>query len=127
MKRDWDVIRKVLEEVEGHDIGDPQTLEYELAPDNFSLEAQHAHLLWKSGFLSGYDGSGISGDLLLNPSLTWEGHELLDTLRSKPVWEKVKAKAAEQGIALSFEAVKTLGKWALSSVVGSTTGGGMST
>jgi hypothetical protein len=110
MKRDCDVIRKVLEEVEEHDIEDPQTLEYELAPESFTLKAQHAHLLWKSGFLTGYDGGGINGDLLVNTSLTWEGHELLDTLRSKPVWEKVKAKAAEQGVALSFEAVKALGK-----------------
>lgn len=41
------------------------------------------------------------------------GHELLDTMRSKPVWERTKKVAAEKGIELSFEAVRLLAVRAL--------------
>ncbi|MBG9389338.1 DUF2513 domain-containing protein [Caenimonas aquaedulcis] len=117
MKRDWDVIRDVLAEVEEHDIGDPESLEYEVSPDEFSIKAQHAILLWKSGFLTGFDATDLSREALLNPALTWEGHELLDTLRSKPIWDEVKKTAKTKGIELSFEAVKALGKAALAHVL----------
>ena len=58
---------------------------------------------------------GVRG--LVGPNLTWQGHDLLDTLRSKPVWEKIKTTAREKGIELTFEAVKALGKLALQSVL----------
>ena len=123
MKRDWEVIREVLAEVEAHDIADPQGLEYEVCPDEFSIKGQHALLLWRSGFLTGIDASNMSREALINPGLTWEGHELLDTLRSKPIWDEVKKTAKTKGIELSFEAVKALGKAALAHVL---TSGGIS-
>jgi hypothetical protein len=26
------------------------------------------------------------------PNLSWQGHDLLDTLRSKPVWDRIKTR-----------------------------------
>jgi uncharacterized protein DUF2513 len=119
MKRDWDVIRDVLLEVEAHDIEDPNHLMYELSEDaGFTTTAQHALLLWRSGFLNGVDASSLSGEAVLSPSLTWQGHDLLDTLRSKPIWEKIKSIAAEKGVELTFDAVKAIAKVALASIVG---------
>jgi Hypothetical protein (DUF2513). len=45
--------------------------------------------------------------------LTWQGHELLDTIRSKAVWERIKTTAKEKSIELTFDSVKALGKLAL--------------
>ena len=60
----------------------------------------------------------MDGPALISPDLTWAGHDLLDTLRSKPVWERIKMTAKDKGIELTFEAVKMLGSVALKSVVG---------
>lgn len=81
-------------------------------------EAEHAFLLWESGYLSGADAGGTDGPALLLPELTWAGHDLLDTLRSKPVWEKIKARAKETGVGLTFDVVKKLGAWAVGQVLG---------
>src|SRR4051812_8458418 len=103
MKRDWDVIREVLLEVEAHDAEDPNELTYAVGPEEgFSLKAQHALLLWKEGFIEGVNGSTLSGHRVFVQSLSWGGHDLLDTLRSKSVWERVKKTSAEKGIELSF-------------------------
>lgn len=73
----------------------------------------------KSGF--------IDGDVLSNldtnedvhvKCLTWHGHELLDTIRSKPVWEKIKSTALEKGLELTFDVVKVLGAKAISLIIG---------
>ena len=54
---------------------------------------------------------------LLSPELTWQGHDLLDTLRSKALWERIKTTAKEKGIELTFDTVKALGKLALDYVL----------
>jgi len=50
--------------------------------------------------------------------LTWHGHELLDTIRHNGVWNKVKAKAGEKGLDLTFEVVKSLRAWAPKTTLG---------
>jgi len=65
------------------------------------------------------DAATSAGPAILSPELTWEGHDLLDTLRSKPVWERVKKTAQEKGIELTFDAVKALGKAALAAIISS--------
>jgi hypothetical protein len=41
-------------------------------------------------------------------AMTWQGHELLDKIRSDRVWNRVKALAREQGVSLSFHLVGEL-------------------
>ena len=117
MKRDWDLIRDILTEVEQLDNDKRFQFSYEVK-QNSTLEAKrrrdHAALLWKAGFIEGEDtGTMLFGPSLQAPELTWNGHDLLDTIRSKPIWEKIKAKATETGIELTFDTVKKLGAWAL--------------
>ena len=117
MKRDWDVIREVLIEVEGMSFEQAVDFVYETplkATNAAQAKAQQALLLQQSGFLSGTTSNLLDGTRrLLQPQLTWEGHELLGTLRSKPVWERIKATAQEKGIELTFDTVITLGKAAV--------------
>lgn len=122
MRRDWDVIRQVLLEVEEVSDEARNNLQYEAeATDSAQrLKAQHAILLHRAGFLTGYLAEYMDMQpTLASPDLTWKGHELLDTIRSKPVWEKVKSTAKDKGIELSFDAVIALGKAALAAVIGS--------
>ena len=50
--------------------------------------------------------------------LTWDGHELLDSIRQTGMWDKIKAKAREKGLDLTFDAVKALGAWTVKSTLG---------
>jgi hypothetical protein len=43
---------------------------------------------------------------LVNPQLTWSGHEFLDTIRSKTVWDRIKGLLNDKGVDLSVEAIK---------------------
>jgi hypothetical protein len=67
---------------------------------------------YKASIPESNDGPG-----LMSPELTWEGHELLAMLRSKPVWEKIKSTAQEKGIELSFDTVVALDKAAVAWVI----------
>jgi len=120
MKRDWDVIRKVLIEVEelGTAERDRKTYDTCSGDREEKSKAEHALLLWEARFLSGIDVSTISDGALMSPELTWAGHDLLQTMRSATVWEKIKATAKIKGIELTFDAVKVLSKVALESVIG---------
>ena len=113
MKRDWDVIREVLIEVEALDAKARNTATYEEG----DVRGQQGLLLWKAGYLEAIDAGTMSGEAIISPDLTWAGHDLLDTLRSKPVWEKIKSMAKDKGIELTFEAVKALGKLALEAIL----------
>lgn len=119
MKRDWDVIRDVLMAVEALDAKKFEEIHFNVADDDENKTAEHGVLLWKSGFIEGIDASGMSGDYVLAHGLTWAGHDLLQTVQSKPVWERVKATAKAKGIELTFEAVKKLGSMALDAALAS--------
>jgi hypothetical protein len=112
MKRDWDVIRAVLVEIE-EDNGGHSTYGDRKEP----IKTGHAFLLRDAGFISAVDATTVSGRALIHPTLTWAGYELLDTIRSNTVWERIKHTAKEKGVELSFEAVKVLGKAALQLVI----------
>ena len=119
MKRDWDVIREVLVEVEALTEKERNTLQYILGyHEPNDPKSEQAMLLWRAGYVEAIEAGGLDGPAIISPDLTWAGHDLLDTLRSKPVWERIKATAKDKGIELTFEAVKMLGSLALKSIVG---------
>lgn len=121
MKRDWDVIREVLIEVEALSEEDRQQFGFGFGDgyaDMNKAKCEQALLLWKAGFIEAIDAGTLAGQAILAPDLTWQGHDLLDMLRSKPVWERIKKTAQEKGIELTFEAVKALGKVALTAIIG---------
>jgi len=82
----------------------------------------HLELLVNSGYIEGLKVTrGLNGHFIISrskPRLTMAGHDLLDTMRSKPVWDKVKETAQSKGIELTFDAVKMLGTWALKQIMG---------
>ncbi|MBH3348700.1 DUF2513 domain-containing protein [Pseudomonas putida] len=117
MKRDWDVIREVLIEVEELNSAKFESAQYDVTDDEDGVKGEHAVLLWRAGFIQGVDASSMDGDSIIAQGLTWSGHDLLDTIRSKAVWERIKTTAKDKGIELSFDSVKALGKYALDWVI----------
>ncbi len=120
MKRDWDVIRDILIEVEGLSPDERNRFSYGLGKayaTHTPTISEHALLLYKAGYLSGIPINTLGCSAIHSPELTWEGHDLLDTIRSRPVWERIKTISVEKGIELSLDAVKELGKSALAWVI----------
>ena len=134
MKRDWDLIRKQLTDVEEEndlfsDVPpepkweDQNEKTYMKQMDEYqAIEERifgHFELLIKAGYVDGLTISrGAGGHILYSmskPRLTMAGHDLLDTMRSTTIWEKIKVTAKTKGIELTFDAIKALGALALKS------------
>lgn len=118
MKRDWDVIREVLFEIEGLSRQDQYTFAYTADPNGspeMLKKAEHVFLLHDAQYLNGFAAKYVDNTpwQFKQPSLTWAGHDLLETIRSDVVWNKIKSTARTKGIELTFDAVKALGKLAL--------------
>lgn len=137
MKRDWDLIRQQLTDIE--EDKDPTSqlpeppkntdhteAEFAILKNKYDQEANrvfgHLGLLIEDGYIDGIEIDeyldGTKYCLLYSPRLTMKGHDLLDTIRSKGVWERVKTKAKSEGIELTFDAIKQLSSWALKNILG---------
>ncbi|MDC5139390.1 DUF2513 domain-containing protein, partial [Acinetobacter baumannii] len=104
MKRNWDTIRAVLIAIE-----DDNYDEYLEESENQDVILKNTALLIQAGFIDGkvLDSLDMSADVVVN-DLTWQGHELLDTVRSKPVWDKIKSTALDKGLELTFDTVRAI-------------------
>lgn len=114
MKRDFDLIRLLLRQVEG---------EGQIDLSSFTSEQINYHkaLLIEAGLVKGkahYSSRGGPGseeipDVVHMQRLTWEGHEFIDKAKNDTAWEKAKKYVQDQGLSLSIESLKI----ALSAVI----------
>lgn len=93
MKRDLDLVRAILITAENSDepIGDDVLLSIE--PDAKKM-AYHLELMQAHGLINvtvKYDGLNKTPYMLKLHSVTWEGYDCLDAIRSARVWGKAKA------------------------------------
>lgn len=140
MKRDWDLLRKQLIAIEEDLDFEPGVLgsmpaspawldsqteaEYvKIRDDHKKLEARifgHLEMLINNGYV---EGVKILRDYqtfnygLTNPRLTMAGHDLLDTMRSQQLWERIKSAAKARGVELTFDTIKDLAAYALKTLL----------
>jgi hypothetical protein len=118
MKRDWDVVRRILLKLE--ELGN--TASY-LQPDGVNgydhdLVSYHMQLLDEAGLIDADCIRGIGTPLTcLAKRLTWRGHEFLDQIRQDTVWNKVKGSAREKGLDLSLDVIVSLAKTIINSLL----------
>lgn len=109
MKRDWDLIRKILTCMEEKPAG--QNLDMEELSGNKAENFAHIKMLKEAGFLNAaIAGFQEGGGVAIVQSLTFEGYDLLDTIRNETVWNGIKKTAVQKGLDLTFDVVKMLGK-----------------
>lgn len=81
----------------------------------------HLKLLIDNGLVEGiYIEIAMNRDFvysIANPRLTMAGHDLLDTLRSPKLWEKIKSLARQESIELSISAIRFLAEKAFQTYV----------
>ena len=115
MKRDMDLVRKIVFALEEHEHGH--------APRSFRIEGYdeemvgyHVHLMMQAGLVKGADTThlGSTSPSAIPIALKWEGHEFADAARSDTVWNKTKAvikdKVGSVGIGLLVEVLKQQAK-----------------
>ena len=106
MKRDMDLVRLILQAVEGNDGASAKTKERSL-PER----AYHVALLVDAGLLVGV----VTDDENGNPSgyavsrMTWAGHDFLDSMRDDAIWKKAGEFVLKDGASWTFDILK---EWA---------------
>ncbi|WP_294124221.1 DUF2513 domain-containing protein [Sphingomonas sp.] len=107
MKRDMDLCRKIMEQVEEKSNG--------LSPIDIEIEgyaraevSYQIMIMNEGGYLTAADASTRAGLHWMARRLTWQGHEFLDAVRNDTVWIKVKETVKEKGGTIPFEVLKAL-------------------
>ena len=111
MKRDMDLVRKILIELAESefysDMGLPRI------EGNSEDKIRHHVLIMRDAgllfFAEGMKKNGVFGpeeDLQLR--LTWEGHEVLEKIRDDKIWRSIVNKTKEKTGGLSFDIIKAL-------------------
>jgi len=106
MKRDMDLVRKILLRVE-EEPTQPGGLELSIDGYDQETTAEHVRMLAQAGYVEAIDVSTMDRGVDWRPKrLTWQGHDFLDAARNDTIWSKAKAKITELGIGFSMEITK---------------------
>ena len=112
MKRDWDIIREIMLKVEELPNDHEMVKLTDFPDDQHFSAAYNAQLLVESGLVKGHVIDEMGRDSkpanFFLQRLTWEGHELLDTIRSETVWSKTKESFLSRGLDMTFDLVKSV-------------------
>ena len=107
MKRDVDLVRAILLEVESKETPsgwvDLQIADY--PKDHVSY---HVKILSEAGYLEAQELTTKSGFDWKPINLTWQGHDFLDAARNKSVWQKAKKKVGDKVTSVSFDVLKSI-------------------
>jgi len=122
MKRDMDLIRKILFKIEetfpaGRLVIDGPNIEgYGMA-----TIADHCQLMYESGLINAYKpargGQGAKVHSYSIGNLTSEGYDLLDKIREDTVWNKTKTTIKGKGLPLIIDVIKDISSAIISSMV----------
>lgn len=108
MKRDLDLIRKILLAIEDH----PQGYAPDLKFDGYTDEqiGYQSYLLIDAGLAQGQDmaGFGSTGPNSKIFKLTWAGHEFADAARNDKLWTKAMGIVKEKGGSVTMDVLKDL-------------------
>ena len=107
MKRDWDLIRSLLLEIE------EKTPEKILSTSDFKGDTKtigyHLTLLIEAGLVKGLDTGILHSRFSCKIfRLSWSGHDFLDAISNDNVWTKTKESVKGIGGKITFETIKCI-------------------
>ena len=109
MKRNMDLVREILLQIEATEPGKAIRLD---TPGNGQGEiGLHVELMIEHGLIEGRaipSGDGAAHRILNYriERMTWEGHDFLDAARKETIWKKAKEKCLEATGGLAFDTLK---------------------
>lgn len=106
-----ELIRKILFTIEEKYV-DTGLIGSELTIDGYDMKtiAYHCAILHDAGLIANCNLKYASDELYFFSvgRLTWDGHELLDKIKSDTVWNKTKDTITKKGIPFVLDAVKEI-------------------
>ena len=118
MKRDMDLVRKIVFVLEEHSLGYHAE---SVTIDGYTKDqiCYHAYIMKQAGLIDGVDLALRTGQSpsVMPTKLTWEGHEFADAARNETNWKKATTKIAATvgtaSLAVLTELLKQIAKDAL--------------
>jgi Hypothetical protein (DUF2513) len=107
MRRDMDLARQILQQVEEKASGQG-LVKLDIPEHSEEDVSYHVMLLKEAGLMLASDDSSMGHFKWDAQRLTWQGHEFLDAIKNDTVWNKVKETVKEKGGAIPFEFLKAL-------------------
>src|SRR4051812_16606209 len=101
MKRDMDLVRKILLKLE-EDTDTGMVINFTIDGYEPDLVSYHVYLLSDAGLLHAKNVSDLTYFEWAPSFLTWAGHEFLDASREEGRWQKAKKMVMEKTGGLSF-------------------------
>lgn len=109
MKRDLELIKKILLKVEEHDstsvMQNLNIEDYDQEFVNYQIYLLHQAGLVNAKFVR--VGANEIADAEIH-EMTWNGHEFLDAARNENIWNKFKTKVLEKGGSIPFSVAREL-------------------
>ena len=106
MKRDMDLIRKILLRIEASNNALDMNDILDLGESEQQI-AYHLELLLDAGLINAIDACTKTGDNYMDLSLTWDGHEFLEAARDPSRWEQARLVAGKAGM-MTFDILKEI-------------------
>jgi hypothetical protein len=119
MKRDYELVRKLLLFLE--DKSTPEAIACPNIEGYDDLAIKYHLLLLAQAKLIDYEPELTNTGRIIRVivfSLSWQGHDFLDSVRNDAVWANVKSQASEKGVSLPFEVLKSLATEAVKKLFG---------
>jgi hypothetical protein len=105
MKRDMELIREILLEIENNN--DPMQWAHVQIPGRTEIEiSYHIKLLHEKGWIEATDCSSSDGIDWKAKDLTYDGQEFLSSIKSNTVWNKAKERVISTTGSLTLEGLK---------------------
>ncbi|SEQ65202.1 DUF2513 domain-containing protein [Basfia succiniciproducens] len=106
MKRNWDLIRKILLKLEEKADSTSWLENTDIKGYDSHTVSYHYKLLKTAGIIEAIEISTMEEESYAALSLTWQGHEFLDKIRNDNVWNKVKSTVQSKSLDLSLDVIK---------------------
>jgi hypothetical protein len=107
MKRDMDLVRKILLKLEDTSYPEP---DYKFTIEGFCNDdiSYNVMLLSEANLIEAMNTSALGYFKWIPRRLTWAGHEFLDAARDNNRWEAAKKLIVEKGGNLAFDVIKSV-------------------
>ncbi|MCH8876710.1 MAG: DUF2513 domain-containing protein [Chloroflexi bacterium] len=105
MKRDMDLVRKILLRLEGVPF-EERSSEIDMQGYDQQTVSFHIMLLDEAGLVKGIDASGVAEIYWFADRLTWEGYEFLEASKDDENWKRATSLVASKGGGMVFEVLK---------------------
>ncbi|WP_082672866.1 DUF2513 domain-containing protein [Luteimonas abyssi] len=118
MQRDMELVRELLLLIENNNDRQELTI-----PEDWDREvvAYHLKILDQAGYVINNTKWADNKPMWLIASLTWQGHEFLDSIKNDNVWAKTKEGVKSKGFELGsvpFDVLKEYAKFQIKNVFG---------